>query len=65
VDRAVLTARDGRLQFDVGRGVGPSIAEAQAGGATQGIRTDAELQVAHDDNLRAALEQTGLTKPVA
>jgi len=59
VDRAVLTARNGRLQFDVCRGVGPSIAETQTGGATQGIRTDAELQVAHDDNLRAALEQTG------
>lgn len=56
VDRAVLTARDGRLQFDLGGRVTRSGAETEV---TEGIRTDAELQVAHDDNLRAALEQTG------
>ena len=59
VDRAVLTARDGRLQFDTAGGAGPSTTETRAGGTPQGIRTDAELQVAHDENLRAALEQTG------
>ena len=54
VDRAVLTSRDGRLHFDLTGGTdGPS------GRARHGILTDAELQAAHDDNLRAALDQTG------
>ena len=51
VDRAVLTARDGRLRFDAGRGGDPSIVETHAARVPHGIRTDAELQ--------AALEQTG------
>lgn len=59
VDRAVLTARDGRLRFDAVREVDRARAEIHAEGGTPAIRTDAELQAAHDDNLRAALQQTG------
>ena len=51
--------KDGRLRFDAGRGGDPSIVETHAARVPHGIRTDAELQAAHDDNLRAALEQTG------
>ena len=57
IERAVLTARGGRLRFELpGRVEHAAREQAPATGA---ILTDAELRQAHDDNLRAALLQTG------
>ena len=57
IERAVLTARDGRRRFDLPGRVERAVREREP--ATGEILTDAELQRAHDDNLRAALDQTG------
>ena len=57
IERAVLTARGGRLRFELPGRVERQVRERRP--ATGEILTDAELQRAHDDNLRAALLQTG------
>ena len=57
IERGVLTARGGRLRFELPGHVERAVREQDS--ATGEILTDAELQQAHDDNLRAALDQTG------
>ena len=56
VERAVLTAVEGRLRFDVPGRAGDTVRQQTP--VSRAVLTDAELQRAHDDNLRAALEQT-------
>ena len=57
IERAVLTAPGGRLRFDLlGRAEDP-VRDREP--ATGEVLTEAELRRAHDDNLRAALIQTG------
>ena len=56
VERAVLTAVEGRLRFDVPGRAGDTVRQQTP--VSRAVLTDAELQRAHDNNLRAALEQT-------
>ncbi|MDP6582259.1 MAG: sigma 54-interacting transcriptional regulator, partial [Vicinamibacterales bacterium] len=57
IERAVLTAKGGRLRFELpGRTREPA---PERKPTTREVLTDAELQRSHDDNLRAALHQTG------
>ena len=54
IEHAVLIARGGRLRFNLPGRARPSVTPLEAT-----VLTDDELQRAHDDNLRAALLQTG------
>ena len=57
IERAVLRAQGGRLRFELPGHGDRAVREQEP--ATGEILTDAELQRAHDNNLRAALRQTG------
>jgi transcriptional regulator with GAF, ATPase, and Fis domain len=57
IERAVLTAKGGRLRFELPGGTREPAPEREA--TTREVLTEAELQRSHDNNLRAALEQTG------
>jgi PAS domain S-box-containing protein len=58
IEHAVLAARGGRLRFELPGPARRPVAEREPT-SSAAVLTDAEIQQAHDDNLRAALDQTG------
>ena len=59
IERAVITARDGRLRFDISTRHGAAARPASArAGRTTAVVSETEQRTSHVENLRAALEQT-------
>ncbi|MEE9257049.1 MAG: sigma 54-interacting transcriptional regulator [bacterium] len=61
IERAVITARAGRMRFDLpgSAGAPPPAAPAAGEGEAPGILTEAEMQSRERENTRAALERSG------